>query len=127
MQRKDAVPQEEGMASRDDQHTHYPTLDGSLDQCLHHLTLFDFRGGKAELALLKAIMHSTHALWTVDLVYNARRQEPQLWHATQEALAGLKRFALMSDNHTLRNPLVGVRPMRTREFIGCGWCGSDLF
>jgi hypothetical protein len=126
MQRKDAVPREEGMASRDDHHTHYPTLDG-IDQCLHHLTLFDFRGGKAELALLKAIMHSTHALLTVDLVYNARRQGPQLWHATQEALAGLKRFALMSDNHTLRNPLLGARPMRTREFIGCGWCGSDLF
>jgi hypothetical protein len=115
------------MATRYDQHAYYLALDGGLDQCLHYLTLFDFRGGKAELELLMAIMDSTRALWTVNLAYSSRRMGPQLWHATQEALAGLKLFTIVSNNHTLRNPLLGVTSMYTRQTAGYGWCRSHLF
>jgi hypothetical protein len=106
------------MATRYDQHAYYLALDGGLDQCLHYLTLFDFRGGKAELELLMAIMDSTRALWTVNLAYSSRRMGPQLWHATKEALAGLKQFTIVSNNHTLRNPLLGVTSMYTRQTAG---------
>jgi hypothetical protein len=125
-QRKDAVPQEEGMASRyDEGGVPYITLYGGLDQRLHFLTLFDFRGGKAELELLKAIMESTHALWTVNLAYSARRG---LALVTAETHAALERFVVLSNNHSLRNRPVAVIDQHTGDldYGAHGWCGTCL-
>ncbi|XP_047047162.1 uncharacterized protein LOC124652188 [Lolium rigidum] len=114
IERTDAVPREEGMATRHDQHTHFPTLRGGLDQSLYYLTLFDFRGGKAELELLKAIVLRYHALRIVELAYSPRRMGHDLSLATEEALA-------------LRKPLLGIGSRYTGEIPGYEWCGSDMF
>ena len=104
MQRKDDVPQEEGMASRDDAHTHghlnlYGGLEGVAHR-LHTLTLYDFRAGKAELELAKALMDTTQVLGTVELAYSVRRHG--IAHAAKEAHVALHKFKLLSTNQSLR-------------------------
>ena len=103
MQRKDDVPQEEGMASRDDAQTHghlhlYHGLQGVAWR-LHTLTLFDFRAGKAELELLKALMDRTHKLRTVELVYRDGRHG--IGDAIAEVHFALHQFVLRSNNQSL--------------------------
>ncbi|CAM0949153.1 unnamed protein product [Alopecurus aequalis] len=103
IERKDDVPQEEGMASRDDAHTHghlhlYHGLQ-VVTWRLHTLTLFDFRAGKAELELLKALMDRTHKLRTVELVYRDGRHG--IGDAIAEVHFGLHQFVLRSNNQSL--------------------------
>jgi hypothetical protein len=50
-----------------------------------------------------------------------------LWHATQEALAGLELFRIVSGNPSLRTPLLGIRSQYAGEIQGYEWCGSDMF
>ncbi|CAM0949151.1 unnamed protein product [Alopecurus aequalis] len=88
IERKDDVPQEEGLASRDDAHTH-----GHLHLYhgqLHTLRLSDFRAGKAELELLKALIDRTHELRTVELVYRDGRDGIE--DATAEVRFALHQF-----------------------------------
>ncbi|CAM0949156.1 unnamed protein product [Alopecurus aequalis] len=105
IERKDDVPREERMASLVDAHTlGHPDLFryglGGLYWRLHTLVLLDFRAGKAELDLLKALMKTTQKLWDVQLVYRASRHG--IVHATARASEALRKFVLRSNNHRLR-------------------------